>query len=206
MYTDREDGSINLVGRSLNLFGETQIETLVKRQGWKPHSLCSTSDGHLLVTMENEDRTRTAVVRFSDYKAIQVIQRDDQGNPIYSSGKGTKYLSENRNLDICVADYGAGAVVVVSEAGKLEFRYTGLSSTTERSFHPYGITTDSFANILTSDYNNNSIHIIDQDGYFLRFINNCGFQRPAGLCVDSMDNLFVTDYRTSIVKKLQYYK
>ncbi|XP_078323018.1 uncharacterized protein LOC111130443 [Crassostrea virginica] len=196
---------IDCVDRSINLVNGTEIQTLIKLHEWVPRSLCSTSYGHLLVIMESDDHTRTEVVRFSGSKEIQGIQQDDQGKPLYSSGNGTKYLSENRNLDICVADWVAGAVVVVSEAGNLRFRYTGPPSTTERSFHPYGITTDSFANILTSDYNN-SIHIIDQDGYFLRFINNCGFQRPGGLCVDSMDNLYVTDYRTSIVKKIQYYK
>ena len=54
------------------------------------------------------------------------IQRDDKVKAVYSSGNySPKYLTENRNLDICVADSDAGAVVVVSVASKLRFRYTG---------------------------------------------------------------------------------
>nr|XP_022308294.1 uncharacterized protein LOC111114299 [Crassostrea virginica] len=176
VYTDYNDRFINLVSG-------TQIQTLITLWRWRPQGLCSTSSGDLLVIMTSDVGKQTKVVRYSGSTEKQTIQWDNRGKPIYSSDY-TKYLIENRNLDICVADFDAGAVVVVSAAGKLRFRYTGPPSTPRESFNPFGITTDSQANILTSDCVD-CIHIIDQDGRFLRLIHNCGLTWVTLLIIDT---------------------
>ncbi|XP_078309559.1 uncharacterized protein LOC111108812 [Crassostrea virginica] len=135
---------------------------------------------NLYVTSSGYDGYQSKVVRYSGSTVTQTIQFDDE----------------------------AGAVVVVNQAGKLRFKYTGPPSPTKsKLFKPRGITTDSEGRILTSDIGiNHCIHILDTDGQFLRYIENCDLDNPCGLCVDSDDRLFVSEYSKSSVKKIRYSK
>eukprot|EP00105_Crassostrea_gigas_P042489 XP_019926637.1 PREDICTED: uncharacterized protein LOC109619881 [Crassostrea gigas] len=138
VYTDYHD-------RTVNIEKNTEIQTVIRLQGWCPDAVCSTFFDDLLVVMDNCD---------------------------------------------------GGAIVVVNLAGKLRFTYTGSPSPIKESFSPCGITTDSQGQILTVDIDNYRIHIMDQDGQFLQYIDNCQLQKPWGLCVDIRDNLFVTEFIT----------
>eukprot|EP00105_Crassostrea_gigas_P032923 XP_011456127.1 PREDICTED: uncharacterized protein LOC105348425 isoform X1 [Crassostrea gigas] len=201
VYVDYRKGTVNIIKGT-----PTSDQVIIRRNKWKPRNVCTTSSGDFLVVMVSDDDYKSQIVRFSDSKEKQIIQFGDTGKPLFSSTISSKYISENRNLDICVSDSEANAVVVLTQAGKLRFRYPVSTSATKKEFKPIGITTDSQSRILASDLNNRKIHILDQDGQFLGSIDNCQLETPWGLCVDSRDNLFVAEYNTGDVKKIQYYK
>lgn len=164
--------------------------------------VCSSRSGGVLVIMVDDDSTETKLFRYhglSKEKSFSI-----PGLDCYSHGC-MKPCSENRNRDICVVDYAANAVVVVNQAGDLRFTYTGPPSTAKESFRPLDITTDSQSQILTVDCSLQRIHILDQDGQFLGYIDKCDLRGPCSLCVDTNDNLFVAESDTGKVKKIEHH-
>ncbi|XP_061180659.1 uncharacterized protein LOC133189273 [Saccostrea echinata] len=179
--------------RTVNIVKNEDIKEVIRLQNWRPRNVCSTSSADHLVTMESDDKKQSKVVRYSGCIEKQTIQFDDKGKALYSSDgfRRYKYICENMNLDICVADYEAKAIVVVNQAGKLRFKYTGHTPAPKnKPFSPRGITTDSQSHILTTDYDNRCVHIMDHDGQFLHYLT-FGKNKPYGICTDAVGNLFV---------------
>lgn len=197
VYTDNTD-------KTVNISKNNQTQTLIRLRRWKPLGVCCTNSGDLLIVMNNDKISK--VVRYSGPTKKQSIKYNEEGQPLYSPGSNNKYICENRNLDMCVSDFEAHAVVVVNQIGKFRFTYTGSPSITLETFNPVGITSDIRSRILIADINSRCIHIINQNGYFLRYIDNCHLYAPFGVCVDTTGNLLVSDYYRGKVKEIQYYK
>jgi hypothetical protein len=185
--------------RSINLLMNGEIKCLIRLHGWRPWAICSTSNDDLLATMRS-DSEPSKVVRYSGSTVKQEIQRSDTGKPLYS---GPDFITENKNLDIVVSDWNTKTVVVVNWEGTFRFSYDG-NSRVKKPFNPRGVTTDSMCHILIADHDNQAIHIIDQNGRFLRYIDNCDLHRPYDLSTATDDVCFVSERKTGIVKQIKY--
>lgn len=181
--------------KTVNVAENTDTHRAISLSRWEPSGVCVTTSGDLLVVMYSWKNSQVKVVRYSGFASKQSYHYGERGS------RG--YVCENKNLDIC-ASFNS-EIVVGSQAGKHRFTYSGPESATKKSFSFTGIATDSQCKILTIDDNNSCIHILDQNGTFLRFINNCGLRSPSNLGMDNNDNLLVTELNTGKVKKVQYY-
>ncbi|XP_055998839.1 E3 ubiquitin-protein ligase TRIM71-like [Ostrea edulis] len=193
--------------RTVNIVRHGRTETLITTpQGWHPGQLCCTKYGDILVSMLTTDYSQRKIVRYQGHTEKQEIDRDEDGEPIYKGGKYTLFVVENNNGDICASDNNADTVVVVNKSGRVRFRYDGTPAKRKKSFNPRHIVTDSMSQIIVADINNACLHILDQNGQFLRCVDNCGLDKPRGLSVDSEGRLWVGLYQSGEVKVIQYMK
>nr|XP_022307783.1 uncharacterized protein LOC111113784 [Crassostrea virginica] len=197
----------DMISRTVNIVRHRKSETLITApQGWVPWTLCCTGSGDILVHVYKwiDFQRKNKIIRYQGKNIKKGINKDGQGNRILKDGGNPLFMSENNNGDVCVSDCNAGTVVVVDKTGRVRFRYNGTPTRRKKSFAPRYIVTDALSQIIVADIYNNCLHILDQNGQFLRCGDDCGLEKPYGLSVDSEGRLWVGLYNTGEIKVIQY--
>ncbi|XP_048741085.2 uncharacterized protein LOC125655015 [Ostrea edulis] len=202
VYSDANKSTVNIVRH------ERTEKLMTTPQGWIPGTLCCSKSGDILVSMFTTGFSQRKIVRYQGHTSIakQEIDRDEDGKPIYKGGKYPLCVVDNNNGDIVASDSNANTVVAVNNSGRVRFRYDGTPARRKRSFDPGHIVTDSMSQIIVTDINNDCLHILDQNGQFLRCVSKCGLVRPDALSVDIMGRLWVGLHTYGTVKVIQYMK
>nr|XP_022303830.1 uncharacterized protein LOC111111257 [Crassostrea virginica] len=199
---------IDINNRTVNLIRQGKSETrITSPQGWTPEGLCCTRSGDILVhllksksmfqmymsvtSLFSGGETKHKILRYQGQNIKQAIDNDGNGSVIFKDGDKSLHMSENKNGDVCVCDQNANTVVVVDKTGRVRFRYDGTQARMEKSFDPRDIVTDELSQIIVLDYNNTCLHILDQNGQFLRCVDDCGLKQLSGLSLDSEGRLWV---------------
>ncbi|XP_061193737.1 uncharacterized protein LOC133201966, partial [Saccostrea echinata] len=193
-HTVNNDGDLIYIDSHDNinkLSTENKVKTtLIKYTApWRPLSVYSSpSTGDLLVGMCRFDTKTGKLVQYnSTGEHIQTIQyNNNTGQRLY---RYPSYITENRNGDVIVSDFGRDAVVVTDRGGSLRFSYTGPPSGSR--LRPRGICTDGLSHILVCDWFTHSVQMIDREGNFLSQIQTSphGINRPQGLSYDDTTHL-----------------
>ncbi|XP_061183320.1 uncharacterized protein LOC133191589 [Saccostrea echinata] len=196
------------VNRTVNIVRDGKTETLITTpRGWNPEGLCCTRSGDILVSMGTTDGSHRKIVRYQGQRVTQEIDKDEHGDPIYQGGAYAVFVVENNNGDVVASDVNADTVVVVVDrTGKVRFRYNNEPPGGKKSFGPSQIVTDSIGHIIVGDEFNDCLNILDQNGQFLRCVDNCELHVPGGLSVDSEGRLWVGLCDSREVKVIQYMK
>ncbi|XP_022311815.1 uncharacterized protein LOC111117042 [Crassostrea virginica] len=197
----------NYSNRTVNTVRDGKSETLITTpEGLRPLTLSCTRSGDILVHVckGSGPQRKNKIIRYKGQNIKKEIGNDGQGYPIFKDGEYQLYMSENNNGDVCVSDVNADAVIVVEKTGRVRFRYDGTPARREKSFDPRGIVTDTLSQIIVTDYNNNSLHILDENGEFLGCVDDCGLTKPYALSVDSEGRLWVGLCGTGVIQVIEY--
>lgn len=103
--------------------------------------------------------------------------------------------AENINEDLCVVDRiteNKGQVFIFDKICYPKGGYIGTD--VEKDFDPRDICCNSIGNIIISDFTNNAIHILDQDGNVERLLNTESHElrQPVTIATDVSDRIWVT--------------
>ncbi|XP_062581690.1 uncharacterized protein LOC134243455 [Saccostrea cucullata] len=191
-------------GKKIEMVKKGKVKSIVKTE-WKPTEVSCTPTGDILVSLWNDkplDNKLLKVQRYSgdSFELKQEIQFDENDTSLFRcSGDYTALVTaENRNGDICIADWNARSLLILDKSGKLKTTYTGFQS---KVFDPRYVATDSHGHILVSDYDNNCVHILNESGHLVSLIEY--LRKPEGIDVDDDNNLWLVE-REGKLKIIKY--
>ncbi|XP_061176971.1 E3 ubiquitin-protein ligase TRIM9-like [Saccostrea echinata] len=151
---------------TINLAKDCKVDVLILTD-WYPSGICLTSSGDILVALCNESYNSNTIlkmlklVRYSGTLIKQEIQYDENMQQLFQSGRESSLeIADNINGDICVRDFNAESILILTKQGELKSRYDGCN-VLQNPFDPNNITTDSQGQVLVSDSRNDCVYILD---------------------------------------------
>ena len=186
LLSDYSNSRIRSVSR------KREIRTLF-RTSWMPEGLCCLQNNDIVVTFPNASK----VVVYS--RKGDIRQKMD-----HIKFRCPMRVAVNKvNQDIYICDhesnycYSAGKVVTVGADGRLRYEYSGQGG---KEFAPLDVCTDHMGHILITDYDNNRVHILDQEGQFMQYIltSQQGLDRPTTIDVDKEGYIWVGEFNRCV--------
>jgi len=151
-------------------------------------------------------QTKHGEVLISDWNSGNVHCFTAQDQEVYSFSSNLEapaYISDTPGGGAVVSDWKQNVVRAFARGGKLLWQY-GKNDGHQLN-HPYGICSDRYGHVLVADSWNHRIHLISEDGRFLRYLLNkdSGLHFPQALGLTKEGHLVVAELNGN-VKIFQY--
>ena len=158
-----------------------------------PVATCQDNEGKIFVT---------------DWVTGQVHWFNETGQEVgsfESNMEAPAYITANRNNQLIISDWKKHEVRGFTTTGKFMYRYGGEGNGVGQLNHPYGLCTDVYGHVLVADNWNHRVHMLAEDGRFIRFLltKDDGLKWPQALAVDKTGRLLVAELQGN-VKMYQY--
>ncbi|XP_013421550.1 tripartite motif-containing protein 2-like [Lingula anatina] len=169
------NNKLTFMSRDLNLTKEVAMEG--------PDGLYVTNSNTILVAQPNLKQVSIVNIHGATVDTIK-----------HSSFQWPWCVTVLNNGNIVVSDYKAKAVFILSPTGSLLHTYTGSGQ--HQRCEPNVVCVDQYDNIMIADCYTNKIHIISNDGEFVKFLatKDDGLQIPLGLTINHDGDLAVSQY------------
>ncbi|XP_078318960.1 uncharacterized protein LOC144620862 [Crassostrea virginica] len=198
-----EDGTILYTDfshkRVRRIKADRTIEIFIRTEG-KPNGICCTRSGDVIVCLQDCPQAEGKVSWFNN-----------AGDKLHDFTdtylKGPTSVYENINCDVCISEESMRKVIVVDKDFIVRFMYDGnVSSGDVTKFTPRDICCDSVGHILIADFSNRLIHMLDEDGRFIRYLltKEDDLSYPHGICVDAGNRLWIAERYSKKIKVYQY--
>lgn len=128
------------------------------------------------------------------------IERDVNGDKIFAY---PEYIDVNINGDMIISDIEREHVVILNNDGKVRLVYKGPpKGTLDKPFDPRDVKCDKDGNIVVCDINNNSLHLLDINGAFIRLLlsEENGLYWPDVVAIDNRGHIWVRELWQHTVK------
>ena len=186
LLTDYEKNYIKSVS------SQEEITTLF-RIGWWPYGICCLHNNDIVVT-------------FPDDSKVVVYSRngDIRKEMDHINFRHPMRVAVNKvNQDIYICDHislgwdSAGKVVTIRNDGKLRYEYIGQDG---KEFTPVDVCTDQMGHVLITDYKNNRVHILGQEGQFIKYVltSQQGLNQPTTIDVDREGYVWVGEHNQCV--------
>ncbi|XP_052719276.1 uncharacterized protein LOC128191223 isoform X2 [Crassostrea angulata] len=196
IYASFEKKSVLLVTTSKATCNEA---SLVTEENWFPRGISLTTSGDYLVCLKSYTFKRGKVCVVNDLgKDVESFEYDNNNEPLY---RDPRYITENKpNGDICVTDTIRNTLIAVESSGKYKYSYS--KSYADREFNPLNICADSEGRLLLLDVGQlaSIIHVLSDEGHFLRFVMSNHFRSVTAMSIDSNDRLWIANRENNKTK------